>query len=188
MERRVGYNKKSEQEKERGRSGKEQQRSKREENEIYTRGGKEFIKIELRKEKIFYRTSDRRSYDPWDIGYKILKGHQKNRKTMEKTIKRTDGTFTKNLEETEKFLLDKYFPKEEDILNIIGITENTNTEIEFTKEEVEKVIDNLNTKKATAKDGLTIKWLKETKTDIIEELTETYNGCLRKGEFPEVWR
>ncbi|CAK1578547.1 unnamed protein product [Parnassius mnemosyne] len=54
-----------------------------------------------------------------------------------------------------------------------------------TTDEVNKIIDNLNSNTSTGLDGLTCKALKSIKPLILEKLTCCINNCLERGYFPD---
>ena len=53
---------------------------------------------------------------------------------------------------------------------------------------VYKILNNLNTNKATGPDGLSNKILKEAAPALAEPLCKLFNMCLTAGQFPDVWK
>ncbi|XP_072400773.1 uncharacterized protein [Diabrotica undecimpunctata] len=132
--------------------------------------------------------------NPWNAAYKIIKKSDERNSTIN-TMKRSDGTYTQNREETIRYLHTKYFPDDneqddEDIHKILRQKQyqHTTNDKNFTADEITDTLANMMNKKATASDGLSkefVQKLHETDNTI---LTKLYNDCLNSGEFPECWK
>lgn len=133
---------------------------------------------------------------PWAKPYKIA--NQKYKKALlPSSVKKTDGQFTKSIEETVTEILDSIFPKDEiDDDNEINkkIRENAlniNNKIKdkmFTYNEVSKVINKINDKKAPGIDGISGKMVINAYRSIPTTFVTLYNCCLQKGFFPTNWK
>lgn len=87
---------------------------------------------------------------------------------MKKRVRKEDGSYTEGAEETERYLIDKYFPEdegnEEDIEQILREETRGNNDIKFTTEEIKKTIDTMENKYSATKDGLSNHWIKKLKS------------------------
>ncbi|CAH2097142.1 unnamed protein product [Euphydryas editha] len=67
-----------------------------------------------------------------------------------------------------------------------GSTTHSLTDFSFaTTDEINKIIDNLNSNTSSGIDGINTKSIKCLKNLIINELTQSINNCLRLGTFPD---
>jgi hypothetical protein len=64
---------------------------------------------------------------------------------------------------------------------------NTPDDREFTREEIRKVIEGMNNKKAPGEDGITAEIYKLTFNLFTKSITALYNSCLKNGIFPKRW-
>jgi hypothetical protein len=65
---------------------------------------------------------------------------------------------------------------------------NTPDDSEFTREGIRRVIEGMDTKKALGEDGITAEIYKQTFKILPKSITAMYNGCLKNGVFPEIWK
>jgi hypothetical protein len=100
---------------------------------------------------------------PWELPYKISAGKIKLNKPIS-TLKKDDGTITKDPKETMSYLLEKLFPidniisetiNQQNIRNSVNTPLNTSNDLKFTLEEIENIISELNPKKSPGWDKLT---------------------------------
>ncbi|XP_072400410.1 uncharacterized protein [Diabrotica undecimpunctata] len=120
--------------------------------------------------------------NPWNLGYKIIKKKEDSNSTLN-TIRKPDGTYTTNRDDTIKYLHTKYFPPDSEnddnethrALREKEYTHDTENDTKFTQQEIHNTIRDMKNKKATATDGLSkelIELIHNTKPEL---LTELYN-------------
>jgi len=165
--------------------------------ESYQQLRKEY-KTELKKT----RTSSWKEYcnltasiNPWSQVYKLASGKNRTNNIMT-TIKKPDESETSNLIETLNTIFDYIFTEDQVTDNshhhIItqAIEEPTYTEddVDFSREEIQNVIDSFNQKKAPGLDGFT-GGIYQRMIQLFPRTTTTiYNQCLKRGCFPKKWK
>ena len=65
---------------------------------------------------------------------------------------------------------------------------NTPDDREFTIDEIRKVIEAMDNRKAPGEDGITGEIYKQTFNIFPKSITSMYNGCLRQEVFPKGWK
>ena len=92
-------------------------------------------------------------------------------------------------------MLDYFTPEDNDLddnnhqKHIRELTDkepNTPDDGEFTSEDIGRVIEGMNNKKAPGEDGITEEIYKLTFKVFPKSITAMYNGCLKNGIFPEM--
>jgi len=74
------------------------------------------------------------------------------------------------------------------VRDIINRRTNTPYDCEFTREEIRRVIEGMDNKKAPGEDGITAEIHKQTFKILSKSITTMYNGYLKNGVFPEIWK
>jgi hypothetical protein len=64
--------------------------------------------------------------------------------------------------------------------------QNTADDCEFTIDEIRRVIEGMDNKKAPGEDGITAEIFKHIFKIFPTSITAMYNGCLKNGIFPEI--
>lgn len=151
--------------------------------------------IQAAKQKAMESRLDRCAGDPWGEAYKYIR--EVRATPGSKNIKRRDGTFTTNEDETTKELIDQYFPKEDrgsekgplrEIRKKYGEKIDGAVRVKITTTEVKNVIKTLKREKRVSEGSITNECLKHVSEGVVHLLTEIYNACLDAGIFPAVWK
>ena len=136
------------------------------------------------------------SQNPWNIVYKLASGKIKNN-TIMTTLRKEDGTNTTNAAETTQYILEKLVPvdntEKETNYHILVRTDikepvQNEDDRDFTQEEIKNIISSMDPKKAPGEDGITSKILYRAFINFPKIITTLYNGCLRTGTFPKIWK
>ena len=67
-------------------------------------------------------------------------------------------------------------------------TQSRLSSINFEKEDILKIIRNLNVNKAHGHDNISIKMLKTCNSVLAEPLSLIYKNCINSGVFPDIWK
>ena len=136
------------------------------------------------------------STNPWNMVYKLATGKIKSCSTLS-TIRRPDGTVTKDLEETINVMMEHFTPADEeetdnDYHKLIRAQNATQVTTEddkpFTTAEIREAIHALNKNKAPGEDRITREILECAYHLLPKATTAMYNGCLRTACFPKIWK
>lgn len=111
-------------------------------------------------------------------------------------FKRPDGTCISNEDETITELFNKYFPEDREMDDTeeqnrtrnTNLVEDASRDANITIEEVRMVAENIKTKKATTKEGITNEIVKKLVDKDTEQVTKVFNNCLVQGVFPRIWK
>ena len=134
--------------------------------------------------------------NPWNSVYKLARNKTKRSLPMT-TLQRPDGSFTSDLNETVKFMIEYLIPKDEQIddtdyhKRIRAQTEEpilTADDRDSTPSEVKNAIVDLKLKKAPGEDGVTAEIYQRVFKLFPIFIYTIYNECLRKGCFPKKWK
>lgn len=133
--------------------------------------------------------------DPWDIAHKII--NTKGRPPIKnKSIQRTDGSWTKTEKETTEEYINKYFPKDTknddthqnriDRECVCSWSEQGTPAI--TKEELINVVNSRPRRKTPGPDKFPNQALKPLGELLASEWVTVLNNCIRHGLFPRTWK
>ena len=67
-------------------------------------------------------------------------------------------------------------------------TQSRLSSINFEKEDILKIIRNLNVNKAHANDNISITMLKICDSVLVDPLSLIYKNCINSGVFPDIWK
>ena len=67
-------------------------------------------------------------------------------------------------------------------------TQSRLSSINFEKEDILKIIRNLNVNKAHGHDNISIRMLKICDSVLVEPLSLIYNNCINSGVLPDIWK
>ena len=67
-------------------------------------------------------------------------------------------------------------------------TQQRLSSINFEKEDILKIIRNLNVNKAHGHDNISIRMLKICYSVLVEPLSLIYKNCINYGVFPDIWK
>lgn len=136
------------------------------------------------------------SSNPWNAAYKLAFGKLKPNITMT-TLRKPDGSYTTDLEETMELLMESFAPTDDARDDSVHHTEtrkeaekplNTPNDRPFTKEEIGMIINSMDTNKAPGENGITVEIFSLVFKLLPKFLTAVYNGCLMTGCFPRKWK
>jgi hypothetical protein len=134
--------------------------------------------------------------NPWNAVYRLAAG-KKNTNPQITTLRKSDGSLTKDTKETLRLMLEYFTPEDNELednnyhTQVRDITNrpiNTPDDCDFTREEIGSVIECMNNKKAPGADGITAEIHKQTFKIFPKSITAMYNSCLKNGVFPEIWK
>ena len=124
---------------------------------------------------------------------KILQGQERNTVGL---MKRSDGTFSSEPEETIKMLLSEHFPESKDVQPADDLTglpvtiyrPEDNTTPTFTITKVRQSLASFGPRKAAGPDGFVPLILQHLDVVSLGRLCHLYEACLRVGYTPKAWR
>jgi len=134
--------------------------------------------------------------NPWNAIYNLLAG-KRNTTTQLTTLQKPDGTLTTDTRETLRLKLDNFTPEDNERddsdyhKQIRAQTQQPTTTVndrEFTIEEIRDAILSMDYKKAPWEDGITSDIYNHTFHILPNSITALYNGCLRDGIYPKMWK
>ena len=108
------------------------------------------------------------------------------------TMKRADGTYTSNPEETLDLLLETHFPDDESTDRpeeppITGVPKEI-VDLIVKEDKLEEAFKSFKPFKASGPDGIFPALIQKGMEEIRRELAEIYKKCLTKGYIPQAWR
>jgi len=134
--------------------------------------------------------------NPWSVIYKTLACRDR-RAAPQTTLKQKDGTLTTNIQETIQHMLQILTPED----NQADDTEmqkhtralaqqeiDTDDDKEFTVQEVRNVVMSMGKNKAPVEDCIPSEVFKRVVEILPRYVVSIYNGCFRKGTFPQRWK
>jgi len=128
--------------------------------------------------------------------YRLASG-KKRTYTKIITLRKPDGSLRRDTKETLRLMLEYFTPEDNDLDDnnlhkyITELTDeqpNTPDGREFTREEIGRVIEGMNNKKAPGEYGITVEIYKLTFKIFPKSITSMYNGCIKNGIFLERWK
>jgi hypothetical protein len=131
--------------------------------------------------------------NPWNAVNRLAAGKKKTN-TQITTLRKPNGSLTKDTKDTLTYMLEHFTPEDNEqednnyhkqIRDMTARPPNTQDDREFTREEIRKVIEGMNKKKALGEDGITAEIYKLTFNLFPEIITALYNSCLKNGIFPK---
>ncbi|KAF2893642.1 hypothetical protein ILUMI_12532 [Ignelater luminosus] len=134
--------------------------------------------------------------NPWNVIYKVASGKMGRSSTLT-TIKKPGGTYTNNLKETVECMVSHFVAKDnpntddnthKEIRNKLKKDIQTEDDKEFTRNEIEDIIKNMDSKKAPGEDGIDSSIYLQLFYKFPHFTTTIYNECLKRGVFPEIWK
>jgi hypothetical protein len=134
--------------------------------------------------------------NPWNAIYRLAAGKKKTN-TQLTTLRKPDGSLTKDTRETLSLMIEYFTPEDNELEDnnyhkqVRDTTDrpiNTPDDYEFTIEEIRGVIEGMKNKKAPGEDGLTAEIHKQTFQLFPKSITAMYNGCVKNGVFPAIWK
>ncbi|WP_207306019.1 reverse transcriptase domain-containing protein, partial [Clostridioides difficile] len=132
----------------------------------------------------------------WDTINRITRNHNARPPT---TIKKIDGTYTADAQDTVDYLLHQFLPDDNladdnlyhrctRVLAVCGCQpdsgEHRTDDIPFSHEEIARVIEHQIDTKSPGEDGLTADIFKAAYSVASESIDQFYNLCLKHGVFP----
>lgn len=137
--------------------------------------------------------------DIWGMPYKIVMQKIKTKGVMN-TLKKDDGTFTMNWQQTMELIFTKLFPDDSEdndneehsrMRQEVRQPPEAGEEQELptiTNEEIKAALKSLKANKAPGPDGIKNEIYKSLAEFWAPYLAKLYNECLRQGRYPEIWK
>ena len=134
--------------------------------------------------------------NPWNAVYKLASGKMQSKTTLS-TLKTKNGAYTTDIVSTMKHMMEYFIPEDSNscdsvhhktIRQLAVEPLDTPDDMEFTKEEIQAVLEKFHPSKALGEDGLNSEILLRIFKLFPTFFTKTYNECLRKGYFPKQWK
>jgi hypothetical protein len=134
--------------------------------------------------------------NPWNTVYRLAAGKKRNN-TQKTTLRKPESSLTKDTKEILKLMQEYFTPEDNEykdsnyhkqVRDKATRPPNTPDDCEFTIEDVRRVIEGMDNKKAPGEDGITAKIFKETFKIFPASITAMYNSWLQNGIFPEIWK
>ena len=166
--------------------------------QMYQQEKKKYVAA-LRKSKIIswkQYCNATTTWNPWNAVYKLASGNIKQSNTLS-TLRKPDGTYTKDLTETIRCMLETFTPEDKEetdnadhnlIRAAIKVPITTEDNIPFTTKEIREAIKGMDKTKAPGEDGITSDILNCAFSLLPQSTTALYNGCLRTACFPRRWK
>ncbi|KAJ4448236.1 hypothetical protein ANN_10250 [Periplaneta americana] len=136
------------------------------------------------------------SSNPWNEVYRIASG--KTRKPIPlTTLKKPGGSLTSSLKETLQLMIDYFVPEDEEaadnnchkqVRETNRIPLKTQDDVDFSQQEIRRIIEKMDPNKSPGDDGITSKVLLQVAKILPRYVTAIYNNCLRQAYFPEQWK
>ena len=136
------------------------------------------------------------SSNPWNAAYKVASGKLKHGYTLS-TLRKTDGTYTSNIEDTMECMMDSFTPADSEceddnhhknIRREITSPPNTTNDRPFTSIEVKSILNRMDSTKAPGENGITVDIFLRVFNIFPNTTTTIYNECLERGCFPRIWK
>ena len=113
------------------------------------------------------------------------------------TLKKTDGTQTRDLLDTLNLMIDSFIPQDDEETDNNYHKERrdeakapieTADDKLFTTTEIYEVMEGMDKNKAPGEDGITSDILRRAFNVLPQFMTSIFNGCLRTACFPRKWK
>jgi hypothetical protein len=140
--------------------------------------------------------SETTAANPWNAAYKLATGNKKTCGTFS-TLRKPDGTITKDFAETARYMIESFAPTDSEEsdndrhkLLRMEIKEPITTEDDtpFTTLEIREAIKGIEKTRSPGEDGITSDFLLRAFNLLPKFTTALYNGCLRTACFPRRWK
>ena len=135
--------------------------------------------------------------NPWGAPYKLMMDKIKS-PTVLSTLKKENGTYTKNWKESVEYLLKQLLPDDSNedeveyhrrLRHDMELKHTTSTKSEpFTEEEVKEQILSLKHNKSPGTDEIKSEVIQKLQHKLIKPITKLYNECLTQRKFPNSWK
>ena len=136
------------------------------------------------------------STNPWNEVYKIASAKFRKPTAMT-TLKKEDGSFTKDLQETMALMMQQFTPTDDtnedntyhrQVRKATEEPVHTRNEELFTTIEIQTVLSSMDHTKTPGDDDITSEILLRALKAFPKFITAIYNGCLEQGTFPKPWK
>jgi len=124
-------------------------------------------------------------------------GRQEGKIVNLTTLKKVDGSYTKDTADTLKYMLEHFTPEDDDkddddvhrrARAQSQLTIGTDDDKEFIVLEIRNAIESLGNRKAPGEDGITCEIYNREFEILPSHLTAINNGCLNRGVYPTIWK
>ena len=171
----------------------------RQERKLLYQEGKRQYQAKLQEEKLKSWKdfcSHTAGPNPWNAVYKLASG-KLHSKTTWSTLITNNGNFTSDIDSTMNHTMEHFIPEDHEsnrnahyklIRQLAAEPLDMPDDGEFTKEEMQAVLERLVSGKAPEEGGLNRDILQRIYKRFPTLFTELYIECLRKGYFPKQWK
>ena len=159
-------------------------------SENYKEARNEYIRIRREVERNFEKDVVEKCKEEPRLFYKYINGKITNRETIDKVSK--EGITYQTAEEISEIMNESFrtvFTVEEEFVEpSMEVPRGGMQEIKVQKQEIGKLLEKLDVRKAMGPDGVACWMLKECKDQLIEPIWEVINSSLEEGKVPKEWK
>ena len=158
--------------------------------EQYKEARNEYIRIRREEERTFEKDIVKKCEKEPKLFYRYINGKMTSRETINKLMK--DGRGYQETEEMCEIMNESFrsvFSDEEEFTNPCNENQQRGIqEVVVKKQEIEKLLEQLDARKAMGPDGVSNWTLKECKEQLVEPIWDIIDSSLREGKVPKEWK
>jgi len=157
--------------------------------------------MRLREEKLqswkdFCSNTNSESSNPWNGAYRYAAGRQRNNLILT-TLNTGNNNYTTDMETTIIQMIEHFVPEYSEDREVAHHKQvrlqasaplQTINDVEFTRHEVQAILEKFDHRKAPGEDALSSEILMHVFRTFPTVFTQIYKECLRRGHFPKQWK